>query len=227
MQPVIENTPGVTDQAAPAIEPSQPTAPKPAEFGPDKLGRAWDAEKFRLKDGKPQLDAVGRFVPARGGRSRKDGTPNKAEKPAPGAVPSFDDVEKIARETVEEKGPTTIEELEEEENYTSDTIIGAIQTALVYIGDDEGVLSETEKKILRRPLLRVLQKYSISAAALPPEADLAFAVAAIVISRLQRPKTATFFAKCRYVVSEWWARRKGNELARSVRNAVQAVSTDE
>ena len=102
------------------------------------------------------------------------------------------------------------------ENPTTETIIGALQTALVLIGQDEGILSETEKILLRIPLKRVLDKYGVGDKALPAEIDLAFALAGILIARLSKPKTATFFAKVRHWFVSKWFSRQGAALARKV-----------
>jgi hypothetical protein len=218
-EPIPQPPPPATAEAAPAgvIRDSIRSTRFPE-------GRPWDATKYRAnEDGTPVFDGVGRFIPIAGGRPRRDGTPAQPKgKTGPAAAaPDFSDVERIAREAVEKKGPVTIEQLETEENPTVETIIHAIQTALVFIGEDEGILDDLEKKMLRRPLLRVLQKYGVGPEALPPEWDLAFAIAAIVIKRLTKPKTATFFAKVKFGIQNWFARRKGTALARRMSEATE------
>lgn len=108
------------------------------------------------------------------------------------------------------------------ENPTAESIIGIIQTGLVLIGDEEGILSAQEKTLVRRPLERVLKKYEVGSNALPAEIDLALAVLGLVVSRLQKPKTATFALK----VKAWFVRlffaSKGEKLAATLRNEVGA-----
>ena len=160
--------------------------------------------------------------------------PPAAESPAPGATPSpaapsFADIEKAA-------GPAALPapgasgasaEGGEGEDAglgmtTADSIIGIIQTALVLIGDDEGVLTRAEKLALRPPLERVLKKYNVGADVLPAEVDLAIALALIVVARLQKPKTATWFAKVRMWFGGKVAEHKGRALAHDVREAVKS-----
>ena len=64
-------------------------AAQPASFERDSLKRIFDPNKFRTRDGKPQLDTQGRFVPFGGGRKRK--TPNApfAAQPQPAPQPSY------------------------------------------------------------------------------------------------------------------------------------------
>jgi hypothetical protein len=198
----------------------------------DKIKRRFDPEKFAVNAaGSPRFDKIGRFVNKRAGRKGmpKSPQPDPAPSPAqpenppeqpqdePAAVIDFSDIERAARPSV----PTT----EEAHNFdvsklegskTCETIIGAIQTALVLIGDDEGLLSETEKMVLRMPLERVLKKYDVGEDVLPPEFDLALAMAGVVIVRLQKPKTATFAAKVKHWVVNKWFRHKGNSLSREI-----------
>ena len=93
--------------------------------------------------------------------------------------------------------------------------------ALMLIGQEEGVLNETEKTCLRLPLIRVLKKYEIGSDILPAEAELALAMASLVIVRIQRPKTATWFAKFKAWLGNVWFRRKGREFSRAVAAEVQ------
>ena len=108
---------------------------------------------------------------------------------------------------------------------TSETIIGIIQTALVLIGEDEGVLSEQEKLLVRRPLERVLSKYGVGSDVLPPEVDLAVALATVIIVRLKRPKTATAFARFKDWLGRKIARRRGEKLAEKVADATKAENS--
>jgi len=103
---------------------------------------------------------------------------------------------------------------------TCETIIGVIQTALVLIGEDEGVLSAQEKLLIRRPLERVLKKYNVGDV-LPCEVDLAVALAIVVIARLKKPKTATTFARLKAWFQNKIAKRRGAKLAAQVTEATK------
>jgi len=136
------------------------------------------------------------------------------------ATPDFSDIAAVLKEKPSALSPEdaleTIEASGKEGTPTAETIIGIIQTALVLIGDDEGILTETEKMILRGPLDRVLKKYKIGDDVMPPEVDLAFALAGLVIVRLKKPKTATFAAKCRAWIVGMWFNQKGRTLAAKI-----------
>lgn len=141
------------------------------------------------------------------------------------AAPKFDDIETAAGPAAPAPGAAKPGESSGEGedggggNSTAETVIGIIQTALVLIGDDEGVLSAQEKRMLRPPLERVLKKYDVGADVLPAEVDLALAMATIIIVRLKKPKTATWFAKVRIWFGGRVAEAKGRALAASVKEA--------
>lgn len=198
-------------------------APAPAALPPspdfDSLGRPFDPVKFRR-----DKDTLGRWKNARAGRK----TPGAASSPAsaaaaPTSTPrdpapaDFSDVERAA-------GSAEGKAVLLDDNATADTVIGVIQTALVLIGDEEGVLSETEKTLLRRPLVRVLEKYNVGADVMPAEVDLCLALAGLLITRLQKPKTATWFAKVKAWAVNLWFRGKGHALARDLRQHVGPIS---
>lgn len=132
--------------------------------------------------------------------------PDAPPLPPPPAV-NFDDINRAAA------GAPSVEAVfEMNENQTVETCVGVVQMALMLIGQEEGMLTEPEKECLRRPLLRVLQKYNIGASVLPAELELAMSFASLIIIRLQRPKTATFFGKVKLWFGNWWFRRKGREV---------------
>ena len=145
--------------------------------------------------------------------------------PSAPSAPDFSDIDAASRapDTPQPADGAPVDAAEDAADgaSTANTIIGIIQTALVLIGEDEGVLSETEKTLLRNPLNRVLEKYDIGADVLPPEVDFAFALASIVIARLKKPKTATTFAKLRAWIAEKIWRRKGEKLAKEVKEATK------
>lgn len=195
--------------------------PPPAAETPelDSLNRPFDAAKF-----KREKDSVGRWKNLHAGR-RKASTAPAAGASSPASEPAaanFDDINRAAgagAADVKEAGAVVMDD-----NATADSVIGIIQTALVLIGDEEGVLSDTEKTLLRRPLVRILEKYNVGKDVLPVEVDLALAFAGIVITRLQKPKTATFYAKAKAWFVNVWFRGKGHLLAREVREAVRPAA---
>jgi hypothetical protein len=143
-------------------------------------------------------------------------TPEADFSPPRSAI-SFADIEAAAKNVPPppESGP----EPEDEPVTTAETIIGIIQTALILVGDSEGVLSEPEKTLLRRPLERVLKKYNVGDDVMPPEVDLAVALAGIIIVRLKKPKTATFAGKVRAWFIGTWNARRGEKIAQQVQEA--------
>lgn len=160
-------------------------------------------------------------------------TPPGASQPTPemniGGTINFDDIEKAAGSTPlpESGGPPVTGEATVIESVTTETIIGIIQTALVMIGDDEGILTKTEKEMLRAPLKRVLDKYDVGEKALPAEVDLAVCMATLLMVRLQKPKTATWFAKAKAWFVRTFFRAKGEALARKMRREVGDIPVRE
>ena len=194
----------------------------------DKAGRVFDSVRFRANpDGTPFLNKFGYFMP-RGGRPRKN--PQPAEIP-PAETPSLDDIEAASMETPPEPEPLPEPQPEPvddtPEMTTAETIIGIIQTALVLIGEDEGILTDSEKTLIRRPLERVLHKYNIGDDVLPPEVDLAVALAVVVIARLKKPKTASFAARVRAWIARKWFNRKGKRLAHKIDAATENEESNE
>lgn len=208
-------------------------ATAPLTAARDKLGRLFDAQKF-----KPAFDTLGRWINLRAGRRNRNAatkpkmspapspapqSPETAAEPPPAAVPEapavdFSDIERAAKTAaIPEPGkPAAESDGEAESLSTSETLIGMIQLALMLIGDDEGVLSDVEKQMLRRPLERVLKKYEVGADVLPAELELAAVMASLVIKRLKKPKTGTFFGKIRLWFAGKVARREGERIANVV-----------
>lgn len=106
------------------------------------------------------------------------------------------------------------------DNPTAESIIGIIQTGLVLIGEEEGILTMQEKILLRRPLERVLKKYEIGSNTLPAEVDLALCLLGLVAARLQKPKTATFALKCKAWIMQKFFASKGEKLAAKLEREV-------
>lgn len=196
--PVRKSTPETMNTDANSSAPETPANPAPAAETPAPKPGETFGEAYTFPPADPAAPAAPDF---------KDlADVLKAPAPAAGALPGEKDA---AAEGEDTPG----------ENLTVETIIGVIQTALVLIGDDEGILSPMEKRLLRSPLERVLKKYNVGANSLPPEADLAFAVASLVIVRIQKPKTATWFAKVKaWCVAKFFA-HEGRKLANRVEAA--------
>jgi hypothetical protein len=213
MDPATFPPPAATVDEEIARQANAAAAPAPSpDF--DSLGRPFDPVKFRR-----EKDTLGRWKNARAGRKGGPAAPpaaGPASAPKDPTPADFSDVDRAAG-TAEGKAVLL------DDNATADTVIGVIQTALVLIGDEEGVLSEMEKTLLRRPLVRVLEKYNVGADVMPAEVDLCLALAGLLITRLQKPKTATWFAKVKAWALNLWFRGKGASLARDLRHHVGPI----
>jgi hypothetical protein len=202
----------------------------------DALKRPYNAAKFL-----PRFDRRGWWINRNAGRRRlrPESGPFPASQPPPSAAPqpapalatpgmtiggmiSFDDINKAASAAppADAGAPAPAGEAVVIESVAAETCIGILQTALVLIGDDEGLLTRTEKEALRRPLQRVLDKYDIGEKMLPAELDLAICVGTLLITRLQKPKTATWFARTKAWFADRFFRAKGNALAGKMRREV-------
>lgn len=179
--------------AAPAAPVQAPAAAIPAEET-DSLGRKFDPMKFR-----PEKDRIGRWKNLHAGR-KGAGVSIRADTP-PANVVSF-----VAPDPEPPK-PNLVAE-------AAETLIGLIQTALIMLGQDDGILTESEKVMLRGPLERVMRKYGLGE--MPCELELAAALAAIIIERLQRPKVQTRIERVKAWVSGWWLGRRGAAMAAKV-----------
>lgn len=180
----------------------------------DSRGIEFHPAKFRLKEGKPQIDSAGRFVPL--GLGAKPKNP-----PAPGSAATAATPDSGSRLPQDEPPPAA-----DPSSFAVATGIGIIQTALVLIGDEEGVLTPTEVMLLSRPLKRVLDKYNIGDTQLPCELDLAVAVASLVIVRLQKPKTASRWEKFKAWAAEKWFAHRGRQTAAAVREVVSTSAAN-
>lgn len=186
--------------APPAPAPAAPAGPsQPAEHNPfsgvkDSLDREFQPSKFRLKDGKPQLDTQGRFVPLGLGQ-RRGATTSSTATPPPAASFIPPDDTPAAPESI----PV--------DKLAAEVAINLVQTALIMIGHDEGVLSDFERDTLRGPLARILSKYNLGDK-MTPELEFAAALAVIVMSRLKKPKTQSWFQAKILAVRGWFVRRK-------------------
>jgi hypothetical protein len=206
----------------------------------DSLGRRFDPAKFLRKfdslrrwvnarAGRRKQNAGKSPFPAKEIAPME--TPAMPETPAPGSgpektppppappptddlppPPSFDDINDAAN-TEPPPASDEPEPDDDDEGGTVETILGLIQIALMLIGQDEGVLSEPEKKMLRRPLERVLKKYDIGLDAMPCELELAAAVATIIIARLRKPKTRGTFSRFFGWIGSKWGAWRGRRAA--------------
>lgn len=176
-------------------------APNPFAGQLDSLKREFHPAKFRLKDGKPQIDSTGRFVPLGLGKPRASST---AESGAAGSAPrSFIPPDETAPAP---SGAVPIDQM------AAEVAINLVQTALILIGQDEGILTDFERTTLRGPLSRILAKYNLGDK-MTPELEFAAALAVIVMTRLQKPKTMGWVQGKILAVRNWMTRRKlGNAL---------------
>lgn len=192
-------TPSPTPPAAPQPGPAAATAAPPATPPPanpmtDSNGTAWHPSKYRTKDGKPQLDTRGRFVPQ--GLGRKPATKPIA------AAPGEPTPEPLPKSTLPGSDTPAPNELAQvaPAALTAEVAINLVQAALIMIGEDEGILTDPEKLMLAAPLSKIIQKYNL-ADQMTPELEAACVVAMIVLTRLKKPKTQTWFQgmilKCR------------------------------
>lgn len=153
-----------------------------------------------------------------------DTPPSLAAAPEP--APDFSDIQKAAATPSAETLETDLSEVQTAiatgSTPTAETIIGILQTMLVLIGEEEGILTDGEKIILRPALNRVLKKYNVGNDVLPAEVDLLVAVAGLIVSRLKKPKTAKFAAKIRAWVVNLWFGHKGREIQRVVTREASA-----
>lgn len=161
----------------------------------DSLDREFHPAKFRLKDGKPQLDTKGRFVPLGLGSKPKSETPSDLDNAPVSSLPA-DDAPGFASVSVE----ITAE-------LSAETAIGLVQTALIMIGDDEGTLTPLEERMLKRPMVRVLEKYKIGDK-MTPEMELAAVIAVLFQRRLKKPKTQKWFQGMMAKAHAWWTAQK-------------------
>ena len=200
----------------------------------DAAKRTFDPAKHAAKpDGSPRLDRNGKFYSVNFGKRQIPAAARPAPVAAPVATaqppaapepaPKFDDIERAATGASSDAMPAETSGSSGASTPSVETCLGVIQTALVLIGSEEGILSEQEKILLRLPLKRVLDKYDIGASVLPVEIDLAFAVASLLIVRLQKPKTATWFAKAKAWAVNRWFGWKGTRLANEVREGVAST----
>lgn len=199
----------------------------------DKAGRTYDQLVALGKKLLPRLNKNGWFMPKSPGRppgikskpnmETPAATPPPSPAPAAGPAPNFNDVDAALRSAPKDDTPEArAESLSAEisgmdENTTAATIIGIIQTGLILIGEEEGVLSPIEIELVRKPLVRVLKKYNIGDNIMPAEIDLALALLGLIVARLKKPKTATAFAKFKAWAIQQWAALAGRRLASQVR----------
>lgn len=213
----------VSSSASPA--PSAPPAPPPAEEAPqpatapdpskepergpfagqrDSLNREFHSAKFRIKDGRPQLDSMKRFVPLGLGGGTKKSAPSALTASAATSSPAGNTRSVIPPD---ESAPAE-EEFVVSEEMAVETAISLVQNALVMIGEEEGTLTEMEIKMLRGPLVRCLKKYEIVGKVMTPELELASVIALLVMRRARKPKTQSWIQSKLLAFRSWWTRRK-------------------
>lgn len=195
-QPLPSDPPADTPRAAP--QPATPPDANPFAGERDKLGREFHPAKFRLKDGKPQLDTLGRFVPLGAGAPKKSAASSENGDSGSRLPPA------------DEAHAEVIPEISAE--VSVDVAIGLVQAALIMIGEDEGVLSEIEVKMLRGPFLRIIEKYNVKSQ-MTPELEVMSCIAVVILRRLKKPKTQSWFQRQLQWVVGWWRARKIEKLA--------------
>jgi len=199
-------------------------APSPEAKAPlrDSNGVAFDPSRHAVDaKGLPKKDIVGRFYSNKIGKrglvaapKQTSFIPEEPSTPSPAALSEGQPVT---------PGQTPRNVGEVVDNATAETIIGLIQMVLVLIGEEEGVLSDTEKALIRPPLLRVLSKYSIGADVMPAEVELILALVAVLVEKIKKGgKTATWFAKAKAWAVAFFFKRQGAQIGREVRREVPA-----
>jgi hypothetical protein len=195
-KPEIEVTATPPADAAPAPAQPAPETIRDAFAGQkDSLSREWNPVKFRLKDGRPQLDTKGRFVPA-----------GLGARPAPGAA-GVDTPPRGASSSSLPPDDVPAAPLEMTAELSVEVAIGIVQTALIMIGEEEGVLDELEIRMLRGPMQRCIVKYNL-ASKMTPELETAAIIATLLMRRLKKPKTQGWFQDKLVRVRNWWIARR-------------------
>lgn len=200
------NPPGAEPLPAastPRPEPTPAAPPPPAAAAPDQfagqrdsLNREWNPVKFRLKDGVPQLDTKGRFVPSGLGKPARgdDETPDRPPTDSGSRLPP-------------DEMPSRPEDQPLPADVTVDVAIGMFQAILIMVGEDEGILTDPEKTMLRGPLLRLIRKHNLGDK-MTPEMETLAALAVAILARLKKPKTQGFFQRQLGRVQAWWVAQK-------------------
>lgn len=190
-----------------AARPAPPPVENPFAGLKDSRGVEFHPAKFRIKDGKPQLDSLKRFVPIGAGRRSSDpgpeGTPAAPPPPA-STLPS-------------DAPPPSEEPIAITAELSAEVAIGLVQTALIVIGEEEGELTEGECRMLRGPLVRVLQKYNLESK-MTPELEFASVLAVLVMRRIKKPKTMSWFQARLAWLYAWW---KSLKVRRAVPDPLQ------
>jgi hypothetical protein len=191
------------------VTPPPASEPNPFAGQKDSLRREFIPSKFRVKDGRPQLDSMGRYVPLGFGKKGGSSLPD-------GATPAAPVSDSGSQLPPDENSPE--EMLKVDAELSVQVAIGLVQTALIMIGEEEGELTELEVKMLRGPMLRVLQKYGMQTK-MTPELETAAVIALFIQRRLKKPKTQSWFLSRLQWLKAWWNTRR-------IRNAVpEAAAT--
>lgn len=196
--------------------PPAPPPPNPFPGVKDSLGREFDPLKFRVKDGRPQLDTKGRFCPANSGRKSPDapaGSPAKSPAASPSTAAPAADRPAVARSTLPPDNPTPPGPDRFDlaaEVYCRGFYAGA---DAIFSGKGEWMPDDDSEHVNLRTALATYLRHK-GAEELPPGYALAFAVATYGAKRVQRPNTNT---RIRDIVSHWKnkfaAWRAGRKLA--------------
>ena len=194
-----EETRGATETPRPAPAAPASTGPNPFAGVKDSLGREFDPAVFRMKNGQPQTDTRGRFVPA--GLGRRTGAAASsiggAETPAaPGAA--------VATLPAAPAPP-------DEYHLAAQAACRALYALGMLIGgQDEWMPSDDEHANMvnaAEAYFRAKQFKDV-----PPGLALAIAVAGYVAPRLSKPKTLGRIERFRL----WWVSRSADRRAAHV-----------
>jgi hypothetical protein len=199
-----EETRGATapPPAAPAAE--TPAAENPFAGVKDSLGREFDPVVFRLKNGQPQVDTRGRFVPA--GLGRRTGGALSTIPPDSPAVPA------AAAQTA------PLPPAPDEYHLAAQAACRALYALGMLLGGDEWMPEGDEHTNLvnaAEAYFRAKQFKDV-----PPGLALTIAVAGYVAPRLSKPKTLSRLEKLRL----WWAGLKSTRRAESIAGRAASVS---
>lgn len=197
-----EETRGLVETPATPPAPQTPPAENPFAGQKDSLGREFDAAVFRLKNGQPQIDTRGRFVPA--GLGRKTG----------GALSTIPPDVPLAPPPPPLAAPPAPDEY----HLAAQAACRALYALGMLLGGDEWMPEGDEHTNLvnaAEAYFRAKQFKDV-----PPGLALTIAVAGYVAPRLSKPKTLSRLEKLRL----WWAGFKSTRRAESIAGRAAAVS---
>lgn len=191
--------PAATAPAAPPVTPA-PAVENPFAGVKDSRGVEFHPAKFRLKDGRPQLDSLNRFCPLAAGRGGKAA----ANTPGPDTPATEQTAAAGGSSRLPPDDAGTLDAPPEiSAELSVEVAIGMIQAALIMIGQEEGILDDMEQRMCRGPFQRLIQKYNLTSK-MTPELESAAIVAMLLLRRLKKPKTQSWFQQQLAWLRGWW-----------------------